>query len=290
MTKICIKCKKEKDVSEFGKDRHKSDGLNIYCKICANKQKQLSRQRNLLVQNKNFEKLQGKKECTVCHRILSVTMFNKSALSKDTLDNKCKDCQKNYDDSRKQQRQQYYRNNIDKFIKYREEHKEQSYEYQRQYRILNRDKLIERDKIRNKERWKNLNYRLGKIISNEINNTLRGIKSEKHWEDIVGYKLEDLKKHLESQFTPEMNWENMGEYWEIDHIIPRNLFNYNSIKDKQFQICWSLINLRPLEKSLNRRRPKDGRDISKEQAIQILGQELYYDIMDVEKEECIKNE
>ena len=76
----------------------------------------------------------------------------------------------------------------------------------------------------------------------------------------------------------------MGEYWEIDHIIPLNLFNYESEQDEQFKICWSLANLRPLEKIANKKRPKDGSDISKEQAINILGLDLYYDIMNVENE------
>ena len=46
-----------------------------------------------------------------------------------------------------------------------------------------------------------------------------------------------------------MNWNNYGEYWEIDHIIPQNLFNMTTAESKDFQICWSLMNLRPLEKS-----------------------------------------
>ena len=51
--------------------------------------------------------------------------------------------------------------------------------------------------------------------------------------------------------------------------------NYPEYKDsKSFQICWSLANLRPLEKSLNRQRPKDGSDISDELKQKILGQEL----------------
>ena len=72
-----------------------------------------------------------------------------------------------------------------------------------------------------------------------------------------------------------MNWDNYGTYWEIDHIIPRNLFNnIFDYKSKNFQICWSLMNLRPLEKSLNRQRPKDGRDIPEEIKQKILGQEF----------------
>lgn len=32
--KVCAKCHQEKDVLEFGKDIHKSDGLSSYCKEC----------------------------------------------------------------------------------------------------------------------------------------------------------------------------------------------------------------------------------------------------------------
>lgn len=35
--KVCSKCQKTKDVTEFGKDRHAKDGLRYSCKECANK-------------------------------------------------------------------------------------------------------------------------------------------------------------------------------------------------------------------------------------------------------------
>lgn len=78
-----------------------------------------------------------------------------------------------------------------------------------------------------------------------------------------------------------MSWDNMGKYWEIDHIIPLNLFHYNTEQDEQFKVCWSLANLRPLEKIeiANKSRPKDGSDIFKEQVINILGLDLYNDIL-----------
>ena len=37
MTKICSKCKIEKEVNEFSKDRQKNDGLRYYCKKCDKK-------------------------------------------------------------------------------------------------------------------------------------------------------------------------------------------------------------------------------------------------------------
>ena len=38
--------------------------------------------------------------------------------------------------------------------------------------------------------------------------------------DLIGCSREEFLLHLEKQFTKEMNWENYGTYWEVDHIIP----------------------------------------------------------------------
>jgi hypothetical protein len=71
-------------------------------------------------------------------------------------------------------------------------------------------------------------------------------KNGRHWEDVVGYKLEDLKIHIEKQFDSKMSWDNYGTYWHIDHIIPRSYFSMEQTKD-----CWALENLRPLEAKEN---------------------------------------
>lgn len=73
-----------------------------------------------------------------------------------------------------------------------------------------------------------------------------------------------------------MSWNNYGTYWEVDHIIPKNLFSYLSPKDKDFKLCWSLENLRPLERNKNKLRKQDGSDISEELKIKILNQTLDY--------------
>lgn len=134
----------------------------------------------------------------------------------------------------------------------------------KQYRQTNIDKL----KIKDKERHKK--DKLNRNMSKALYKALKESKAERHWEDLVPYNLCQLRQHLESQFTSEMNWDNYGTYWEIDHIIPQNLFKIKTEQDRDFQICWSLANLRPLEKSLNRQRPKDGSDISNEIKQQIL--------------------
>lgn len=72
----------------------------------------------------------------------------------------------------------------------------------------------------------------------------------------LGYNKEDLARHIESQFEDWMNWENNGRVpktgqkkitWQLDHKIPRDCFEYDSLNDKGFKECWALENLRPLD-------------------------------------------
>jgi len=79
---------------------------------------------------------------------------------------------------------------------------------------------------------------------------LRGNKSGRHWESIVGYTLKEFKQDFESKFTSGMSWSNMS-LWHIDHIIPKSLFQYEISEDREFKQCWALANLQPLWKSEN---------------------------------------
>ena len=76
--------------------------------------------------------------------------------------------------------------------------------------------------------------------------------------DHLPYTVEELKEHLESQFESWMTWENYGgtnnnpdKTWHIDHIKPQSVYSFRTMNDEQFQECWSLENLRPLEKIEN---------------------------------------
>jgi hypothetical protein len=62
--------------------------------------------------------------------------------------------------------------------------------------------------------------------------------------------MEEYTQYLESQFTPEMNWDNYGEYWEIDHIKPIASFDLNI--EENLYTCFYYLNTQPLEKTQNR--------------------------------------
>lgn len=78
--------------------------------------------------------------------------------------------------------------------------------------------------------------------------------------ELLGYTPSILRSHLESLFTPGMNWENHGRgrgKWNIDHIRPINTFPVGT----SFSEINALSNIRPLWSEENVRRPKDGRDV-----------------------------
>lgn len=45
--KKCARCACEKSISDFGKNRQKKDGLNVYCKACASERQKLYTEKNL---------------------------------------------------------------------------------------------------------------------------------------------------------------------------------------------------------------------------------------------------
>jgi len=60
----------------------------------------------------------------------------------------------------------------------------------------------------------------------------------------------ELKQHLESQFEPNMTWDNYGVHgWHVDHRKPCDAFDL-SIPDEQIQ-CFHYSNLQPMWGSEN---------------------------------------
>lgn len=62
-------------------------------------------------------------------------------------------------------------------------------------------------------------FRLRHSINALINHHLKENKSNRSIE-YLGCTIQEYKLYLEQQFTSEMNWNNYGSYWEIDHVHP----------------------------------------------------------------------
>lgn len=90
-------------------------------------------------------------------------------------------------------------------------------------------------------------FALNELMRGGISRSLRGMKDWSSWTDFVDYTVDELKAHLERQFTRDMTWENRGEFgWHIDHILPIASFDYDGPDHPEFKACWALTNLRPL--------------------------------------------
>ena len=223
-------------------------------------------------------KLQGLKKCSKCGEIKPFDQYCHCNKIKSGMNAKCKRCLYG-------ERKTYLENNPGKAKKFngkwdkehpeiarnrsrawREKNKERFSASVRKWRNENKernkiliknwcDKNRERRNISVRERRKRpdvaLSLRMGGLLRASLKNG-KG-KRGHHWENILGYTLGDLKKHIERRFLPGMSWENMN-LWEIDHIIPLAAHNYETEDDYDFQRAWSLKNLRPLWKQDNRKK------------------------------------
>lgn len=108
-------------------------------------------------------------------------------------------------------------------------------------------KRIEQIRINNRELYrKNIHiYAWRQILRNYINRK-SVIKIERTL-SLLKYTPEELKHNMESKFDENMNWENYGNKWQIDHIIHVSYFK----DETPFYIANSLDNLRPLDKIEN---------------------------------------
>jgi hypothetical protein len=96
------------------------------------------------------------------------------------------------------------------------------------------------------ERKSNVNYRLKKSIAARLRSVL--VKNDSTM-NYIGCNIQYLREWFEYNFTEEMNWENYGSFWSIDHIIPVCKFDLTN-EDEKLK-CWNWSNLMPVTVKFN---------------------------------------
>ena len=150
-------------------------------------------------------------------------------------------------------KKEYYRKNkparIAQKKAYRENNLEHCKNLDNAWYEKNKDKITKRERARYKERYANdLDYKMKRVLRSRLRGALKnyvnkGKVKSKQTMILIGCSLEDLKKHLESQFTGGMSWDNHGE-WHIDHIIPCSSFDLSLTEEQERCFCYT--NLQPL--------------------------------------------
>ena len=153
------------------------------------------------------------KYCKKCDSNKAKTLFNKNKKTKDGFQNHCRQCQSEY------------------HTKWRTEINREGYNnYMRNYFANNPEKKI------------------AASLRSRLCNVLNGKKDE-HLVTYLGCTQDFLCNWLEYQFDKNMNWDNYGTYWVVDHVLPVASFNHENPED--VKKCWNWKNLRPLEKIEN---------------------------------------
>ena len=208
--KKCTKCRIEKNESEFCKDKYTKDGLCGCCKQCRKKDNDLP---------KNVERRKK------YHNSPEQIAYRASPEHKEYMRQQEKLPQRiAYLNSpaRKIRQKETKR-------QYRIDHKDEISAKWIIYRDKPEGRLVRREYFRNRKK----NNPAYKLICNLRSRTWRVLKGQQKTistKDGIGCSPEELVRHIESQWTEGMNWQNYGEgdnKWNIDHIFPFHLCDQN---------------------------------------------------------------
>jgi len=208
------------------------------------------------------------KVCYKCKKTVELNKFGKLKSTPDGHRYDCNLCRKEYRLQNKEQiklkQQQFYTDNKDtlsiKNQKYRKENEVKINEQRKIYRDqdhikkrtkqANRDYLpIKKEKIKLKRKT-DLNFQISEVLRSKIHKMIKGKNTS--YKSLIGCENEFLMKWLAFRFDEKMNWDNFGSYWQIDHILPINSFNFSNENDKN--VCFHWTNLQPLTCIENRRK------------------------------------
>lgn len=222
----CVQCGLEGFVEPTRRKR-------IYCGTKCNDMAFADRRKAETAQRRQAKidqlKARTEKACTKCGEIKPVSAFSNDKSKLDGLHNECKEC-------RTARNKEWASKNLPRLRELganrrrRPDARVKILDGKKQYRVKNKynPKHILYSRIQS---WMNLHFKTS-------------VPSKK-WAKILGYTPDELKAHLEKQFTKGMSWERKSEI-HVDHILPVSSFNITSIDHPDFHACYGLQNLRPM--------------------------------------------
>ena len=215
---------------------------------------------------------QTAKQCRKCGNVKAITEFYSKKDKKKKPYSPCKSCIKastrkyysthrvecqkrnkewreNHPDLMKKYDEKWRKNNPEKAIQWAKLHPEQMNKIKRKSHKktypIKRKEILEKRREYRKRYSRNPKYRLNNTMARSISEVLSGRKNYRHWENLVGYTLEELMAHLSIRFQDGMSFDNYGK-WHIDHIVPLSAFNFDTPEQIDFKRCWALKNLQPM--------------------------------------------
>ncbi len=255
--KVCRICKINKPISEFHCCGVLRDGLDNRCKECKSLIAKEHRKENYEVILRKERERRKTDDCKKQQKLYRENNKDRMKIYKKEyyIKNKSEIDERN---------KTWNKNNSNVVKKYKKKWAELNRErlkiYKKEYYVKNKEKLDKKNKewvLKNIERHReiarryrqkkhdnNVSFRIKESVSSRIYSFLKEKKGGVGTEKLLGYSIDSLVEHLESQFDEKMSWENYGTYFHIDHIIPVVLYDLSKIEE--LRKCWNFRNLRPL--------------------------------------------
>ena len=194
------------------------------------------------------------KICDQCEIIQPINKYRKYTNRENSYSKTCKKCLNEKDKDRKKKSRQ---KRIETFmVKCEKCEKEMALKdfsklkkfYKKKICLLCYPKFLKEQKTEwcRNERQSNINYRLKKSLAARLRVVLIKNNSTMNY---IGCNIQYLREWFEYNFTKEMNWNNYGSYWSIDHIIPVCKFDL-TIEDEKLK-CWNWSNMMPVTVKYN---------------------------------------
>lgn len=220
--KVCPKCKAEKDVSEYYKNRIREDGLHRECKDC-----------------------------------MKAAYKPKT---KEQADRDARNYAKRHPERVKKKFADWYHANKESYlpINYERRKTPKAKAVSDNWRKANKDKLNALRRVRRKNMTPK--QKAEKIVRDRFYKVIVRMRQGKKFISsllLLGCSMDQFKEHVEKQFMPGMDWDNHGNgegKWNIDHITPLVKYDLTLLDEQKKAFHYS--NMRPLWFNENMRRKR----------------------------------
>ena len=281
--KKCIRCLIDKDLDEF-QTRNRGSKIEYLsnCRICERlrirewKQNKAKIKKNTELLSRLDEIPEGHKHCTNCIKVKTISEFGTRKNTKGQeilIKSWCRECEK--DDQLERSRangaiprdtrqcrgckESFPQDELNKTYYCVDCKVEELQEGFKRCTMCKKVKKLNKFSYRTakgcKDPFPRSNCKIcTKLVENPRSRILAALRSTNvkksaHTIDLIGCSFQFLSEWLEWQFDEHMSWDNMGDYWHIDHVTPCASFNM-AIEKEQFK-CFNWENMRPLYKIEN---------------------------------------
>lgn len=218
--------------------------------------------------SKLYKMVDGLRICSKCNIEKSVNEYNVRNKKTGTRRRECKACLSAYNkqlrldniDQYKEKDKIYHEKNKEyrnqQCSDYRKNNYEKVVQAEKKYYYSNRTQILERKKVYHVINKDNPQYKIKKNLRTRMWSVFnKNVKTGSTIDD-MGCGVDFLMEWFEFIFHNyklngvDINWENQGGDWEIDHVIPLSKFDMDN--RNQFLISAHWTNLFPLPSTLNR--------------------------------------